>query len=452
MAVTRHPNGYLQIDRFEDIQVIAPPGQSQQYPNGSILWRLFRSWNERRHSIGMSIFEYRNDQFLEVQEIEQATIYQGANLQNYKFWRRLQELAYEKISNTETDSDYVNSIIYGDPEQAIGRTKDGSFHPLPNGIINGSYNNMFVGDVFSDTFGNEIIKPATSLDDSIFFRHVGSNNLYTTKFAAYESLGQLYRRFVADNSNPEYGYIQPRDIIGTHIINDILMVYSRVLNVRPWFYVNSFFKEWSSLIYGNYGESIESICQRAYAGENPSFSTTPSPEYYSGFLINLGQIQHEKSYFENGASNYVQWIYYYDHQSASRSFSRINKFSPQRANAIFATTSQVLSGNTLNHINTLGTEKNYTISFPLSFTTEYEPLIPSATSLNYESYFPNKDTEENPPRKYTGKNCDNIEGDVSVDPNLGGDRYFISVSVYYDYMFLQIICRFSDLPKQGDPL
>lgn len=438
MAVTRHPNGYLQIDRFEDIQVIAPPGQSVLYPNGSILWRLFKSWNERRHAIGMSIFAYKDDQFIQVETIQQATIYQGANLQNYKFWRRLQELAFEKVLDNGNDSDYINSIIYGNPEASGLRTKDATYHPLPDGIESGNYDNIYFPDVFGDGYGDEIIRPATTLDRKVFYHHIESNNFSTSKSAAYDSLGLVYRRYTDDIAVVKYGYIQPRDIIGVHIVNDLLMVYSRVLNIRPWFQVYPNGQLWQSFVYGSVEDSLDAICEASYNGINPFSQSTSGQSYYSDFANNFGSLEYDYFYVENGITNFVSWYYTWDHLiNSSAQLSKISQYNPQRANAIFATTAVVFAGGSVGYINTLGISKNSTKSFSLVSGQEYDPSIPSSFALKYEDYFPSKRGSESPPKEYVGKNCSNVERGTSY---------------YSDYMFLQIICRFSDLPKQGDPL
>jgi len=83
MSIYTHPDGYLQITEGHNIQDVS---------EGSIMWRLFRGWNQRRQAIGYGALAYIGTEFVPVENIDEAKINSGANLQNYLFWRKLQSL------------------------------------------------------------------------------------------------------------------------------------------------------------------------------------------------------------------------------------------------------------------------------------------------------------------------------------------------------------------------
>jgi hypothetical protein len=80
--------GYLQIKQGYPWQIVQPPGE--YFPDGSILWRIFRGWNQRRDVVGLPLLAYKDTAFTEVETIEDAKIHKGAILQNAAFWRALQ--------------------------------------------------------------------------------------------------------------------------------------------------------------------------------------------------------------------------------------------------------------------------------------------------------------------------------------------------------------------------
>jgi hypothetical protein len=69
---------------------ISPGENWQNVVEGSIMYRMFRGWNERRQVVGKPMLSYQNAAFVPVDNIADARIYAGANLQNAAFWRALQ--------------------------------------------------------------------------------------------------------------------------------------------------------------------------------------------------------------------------------------------------------------------------------------------------------------------------------------------------------------------------
>jgi hypothetical protein len=89
----------------------------QNIAEGSIMYRMFRGWNERRQVIGKPMLSYQNAAFVPVDNIADARIYVGANLQNAEFWRTLETEDFVPVLQTNFDStNYVIALgtIEGD--------------------------------------------------------------------------------------------------------------------------------------------------------------------------------------------------------------------------------------------------------------------------------------------------------------------------------------------------
>jgi hypothetical protein len=84
----------LQISTGENWQNVA---------EGSIMYRMFRGWNERRQVIGKPMLAYQDAAFVPVGNIADARIYAGANLQNAGFWRTLETEDFVPVLQTNPD-------------------------------------------------------------------------------------------------------------------------------------------------------------------------------------------------------------------------------------------------------------------------------------------------------------------------------------------------------------
>jgi hypothetical protein len=101
--------GYLQIKEGYPWQIVQPPGE--YFPNGSILWRIFRGFNERRQVIGKPLLSYQDAAFVPVEDITEARINVGANLQNAAFWRALEtENFVPVVKRNEDNSSYLIAL------------------------------------------------------------------------------------------------------------------------------------------------------------------------------------------------------------------------------------------------------------------------------------------------------------------------------------------------------
>lgn len=91
----------------------------QNVAEGSIMYRMFRGWNERRLVIGKSMLRYEGKDFVEVQDINDARIAVGSNLQNAAFWRQLETEDFVPVLQTNPDTtNYV--IALGTVEEDSG--------------------------------------------------------------------------------------------------------------------------------------------------------------------------------------------------------------------------------------------------------------------------------------------------------------------------------------------
>lgn len=77
MAVTVHPDGYYQIDAFENITDLSP---------GSIMWKMYRGIQQRL----ASFTRYEGFSFVSASNLEEAIIAPEAIIQSVGFWRQLQ--------------------------------------------------------------------------------------------------------------------------------------------------------------------------------------------------------------------------------------------------------------------------------------------------------------------------------------------------------------------------
>jgi hypothetical protein len=103
----------LQIQTGENWQNVA---------EGSIMYRMFRGWNERRQVIGKPMLSYQNAAFVPVGNIADARIYAGANLQNVNFWNTL--LDRDNLQNTSVPANFFRL-----PENGIDYNNESIFTP-----------------------------------------------------------------------------------------------------------------------------------------------------------------------------------------------------------------------------------------------------------------------------------------------------------------------------------
>jgi hypothetical protein len=125
--IETNAEGYLQIKEGYPWQIVQGPGE--YFPNGSILWRIFRGWNERRLVSGLPLYWYGkkpsadgtdttftaipNPLFEDNPEytIDDATIYPGANLQSAFFWRTIEgDKFFPLLQENENGTNYVASV------------------------------------------------------------------------------------------------------------------------------------------------------------------------------------------------------------------------------------------------------------------------------------------------------------------------------------------------------
>jgi hypothetical protein len=247
-------NGYLEVYGGYPWQIVQPP--SEQFPNGSVLWRIFRGYNERRLACGLPLVKYQNNSFLPASSLDDATIVSGANLQNYRFWRRLQEVMVQKTGENEYAMQDLYFPAFATFNETYRDLENGTFRALPGGSIDGSFVRQ-VGENIS-----QFVVPATAYDTNLFLRDTGQQPISEY----YNAAGLSFRRLVTGNETDLFGYIEPGDIIGTHTINDLLKMFSRIRNfsvkttcilrLRDWFSQSSeFFTE-------------DENCAAAYAGSN----------------------------------------------------------------------------------------------------------------------------------------------------------------------------------------
>jgi len=80
------------------------PGENwQNVAEGSIMYRMFRGWNERRQVIGKPMLAYQGTEFIPAGSIADARIYAGAYLQNAEFWRTLETEDFVPVLQTNPD-------------------------------------------------------------------------------------------------------------------------------------------------------------------------------------------------------------------------------------------------------------------------------------------------------------------------------------------------------------
>jgi hypothetical protein len=125
--IETNAEGYLQIKEGYPWQIVQAPGE--YFPDGSILWRIFRGWNERRLLSGLPLYWYgkkpgaggtdttftaiANPLFGDGPEytIDDATIYPGANLQVASFWRTIEgDKFFPLVQENENRTNYVCSV------------------------------------------------------------------------------------------------------------------------------------------------------------------------------------------------------------------------------------------------------------------------------------------------------------------------------------------------------
>jgi hypothetical protein len=102
----------------------------QNVAEGSVMYRIFRGWNERRQVIGKPMFSYQNTTFVQVDNIADARIYVGANLQNVIFWNTL--LNRDNLQNTSAPANFFRL-----PENGIDYNNESIFRP--SGAIKPSF-------------------------------------------------------------------------------------------------------------------------------------------------------------------------------------------------------------------------------------------------------------------------------------------------------------------------
>jgi hypothetical protein len=212
----------------------------QDVSEGYILWRLWRGMNERigagygADDVGAKYLRYEGDTLSRVADIDDAIIVPGANLQNYKFWRALQEIQIFSMDTFGAAYDGgagFGSYAYGHSLR-VSRLSSSGFIPLP---VNVNYNGLtipvntgFIQSVVVTLSANSMryVSQSTSFDDYLFRFSEDEDTFYTPTEDDYLNFGETFRRFV--NEDVAYGYCSPGDRIGVHLINDLLRVYSRV--------------------------------------------------------------------------------------------------------------------------------------------------------------------------------------------------------------------------------
>jgi hypothetical protein len=247
-------DGFLQIKPGYPWQIVQPP--SAQFPNGSILWRIFRGYNERRLACGLPLVKYQNNSFLPASSLDDATIVSGANLQNYRFWRRLQEVMVQKTGDNQYAMQDLYFPAFATFDETYRGVENGTFRALPSGSIDGSFVRQ-VGENIS-----QFVVPATAYDINLFLRDTGQQPISEY----YNAAGTSFSRFVTGPETSLVGYIEPGDIIGTHTINDLLKMFSRIRNFSVTTTCNIRTRVWFSQS-GQLFTQDEN-CAAAYAGAN----------------------------------------------------------------------------------------------------------------------------------------------------------------------------------------
>jgi hypothetical protein len=421
----------LQVKDGYPWNIVSPPNES--FPNGSILWRIYKGISARKMMSGAKMHKYEGQEFVEVETLSEATIVSGANLQNYKFWRYLQEVSGTPTVIQSTPfpiTQFPGAVIEGSQGGFFGFIfieSLGSFHPMPKGKIDGEYSESEGSQPVSGYF--VLVRPDEGpfgIDKKIFLianSVAESQNVFglvASPQNQYDSVGSLYRRKIKNNEETENGYIEPTDLIGAHTINDILFIYSRIRNsVLDFKNIPDIYsdKDWRSAdIPFDTPDRDRVVCESAYLGavkvDEDREDVRPSIRYITRYeYIDSGFGRWGWGAF--GETKSPQVI---DSTLISSTGNNSSLIIPKRLNLVtvqykernefFDSRGEPIWGNV----------SNAAIGWIVNGYSEYDPSISKSITINEEDYSARRGMYASPPRKKLwGYDCDNpIPGSTSL--------------------------------------
>jgi hypothetical protein len=259
MSIYVHPDGYLQITEGHNIQDVS---------EGSIMWRMFRGWNQRRQAVGLDALAYIGTEFVPVTNLDDAKINVGANLQNYLFWQKLQKGLCEIIDRRFTvDAFFVAT--------------EAAFVPSPASGTYAGYRHSGV-DVYDASFK---MYDAQQMGISGFDLRLFAPFVYATPQSSPPF--QSSPEWIADVGELIGGYVIIGSPLKVNIVNNLLRAYSS-LRMMHYSFSGESKRGWGGHVSQYIGNNQYETCEttRSRAISNMTFTTNAYAFFYTAIDAN----------------------------------------------------------------------------------------------------------------------------------------------------------------------